>query len=248
MKVSVLSPVLNRQATVEESYRSLYSQTYKNFEHIVQDGGSSDATLRKILEVGDTRTFIASEPDAGVYDALNRAFARSTGEVVCCLHSDDRLMDDFIIARVMEMFVNDDADIVYGNLVYQAAAGNRVLRKWRAGEYSKLKLYYGWMAPHPAVFVKASLLRATNAYDERYEISGDYDALIRWFTYPEARIQYLDHFLISMQVGGISNRNMRSLAKKMREDLEVIERHGLWGWFTLLMKNLRKLPQFVGSI
>ena len=244
MKVSVLSPVLNRETAVEESYRSLYSQTYEDFEHIVQDGGSSDATVRKILELGDSRTSIVAEPDAGVYDALNRAFGRSSGEVICCLHSDDRFLDDFVIARVMELFAKEDADIVYGNLVYQAAGSNRIVRRWRAGGYSKRKLYYGWMAPHPAVFVKAALLRASNGYDERYKISGDYDALIRWFTYPEVKVKYLDDFLISMRLGGISNRNVRSLANKTREDLDVIARHGLWGRFTLIMKNLRKIPQF----
>ncbi len=245
MKVSVITAVFNRERTVARALASLGAQTHADIEHIIIDGGSTDGTLA-ILKAGRRAgSVLVSEPDNGIYDALNKGLVRATGDIIGLLHSDDELADPAVLADVAALFASRPVDAVYGDLDYVASDGSgRIVRHWRAGEYSPRKLGRGWMPPHPALFVRKTVIDRFGGYDTRLRIAADYDAILRWFSGAQITAAYIPRVLVKMRVGGESNRNLGRIMQKSREDLVALRRNNIGGIGTLAWKNLSKLPQF----
>ena len=155
LKISVITAVFNRVHTVGQALDSVAAQSWPAVEHVVIDGGSTDGTLALLAARADPRRLVVSERDGGIYDALNRALARATGDVVGLLHSDDFLAHPDVLTHVTRRFADTGADAVYGDLDYVSAADPaRVIRHWTSGEYSPARLRRGWMPPHPALFLR----------------------------------------------------------------------------------------------
>ena len=246
MKFSILTVVYNRAATIAQAVESLAAQSHSDVEHIVQDGGSTDGTLERIAAVAHGRMSVVSERDAGIYDALNRASARATGDVIGVLHSDDFFAHDAVLAHVAEVFAATGADAVYGDLDYVSAADTtRVVRRWRSGPYDPRRLRRGWMPPHPALFVRRSVIERWGAYDTRYRIAADYDSILRYFGKGGCTAAYLPETLVKMRVGGESNRSLERILLKSREDLRALRANEVGGVAALAWKNLSKVGQFV---
>lgn len=247
MKITIITAVYNRERTIAAALTSLHAQTHPNIEHIIIDGGSTDGTLA-ILEAAAARpqTTLISEPDSGIYDALNKGLVRATGEVIGILHSDDLFADAAVLADVAQAFQQTPTDAVYGDLDYIANDGTaRIIRHWRSGAYSPTKLRYGWMPPHPALFVRKPVIDAHGGYDTKLRIAADYDAILRWFTRARITPVYIPRVLVKMRVGGESNRSLERVIQKSREDLTALRRNDIGGLAALLWKNLSKLPQFI---
>ena len=243
---SIVTVVRNRVATLRDALDSLYSQSFADFEHVIQDAASSDGTLALLEAVVDPRKRMISERDHGIYDGLNRALARSTGEIIGLLHSDDFFANDAVLGDVASRFEQSGADAVYGDLDYVAATDpQRIVRHWRAGEYAPGLLARGWMPPHPALFLRRSVIERWGNYDTTYQIAADYDAVLRYFCSGEMTTAYLPKVLVKMRTGGMSNRSLGHILRKSREDYRALRVNGVGGLGALLYKNVRKLPQFL---
>ena len=244
---SILTVVRNRAETVGDALASLYAQSFADFEHVVQDGASTDGTAELLEAVSDPRKRLISESDGGIYDALNRALARATGQIIGLLHSDDFFAHDRVLAEVARRFDETGADAVYGDLDYFSASDSqRVVRHWRAGEYHPRLLARGWMPPHPALFLRRSVIERWGGYDTSYRIAADYDAVLRYFCSGELKVAYLPAVLVKMRLGGASNRSLGRIIRKSREDYRALRSNRVGGIGTLVYKNTRKLPQFFG--
>ena len=244
---SIITVVRNRADTVNDALRSLYAQTFTDFEHVIQDGCSTDGTAALLEAVTDPRKRLVSERDNGVYDALNRATGRCRGEIVGLIHSDDFFAHDAVLAQVARCFAETGADAVYGDLDYVSAADpQRVVRHWRSGEYHPGLLARGWMPPHPALFLRRSVIERHGNYDTSFKIAADYDAVLRYFGSGDLRVSYLPEVLVKMRTGGLSNRSLANIVQKSREDYRALRVNGIGGIGALLYKNARKLPQFFG--
>lgn len=245
LKISVITAVYNRVATVGHAMASLQAQTHPHVEHIVQDGGSTDGTLEVLRQLAIPSTFICSEPDKGIYDAINLGIARASGDVIGIMHSDDFYADDRALERVAKAFTNPEVDGVYGDLQYVAGENAQdIVRHWRSGEYNRPKLSRGWMPPHPTLYLRREVFDRWGLYDTSYQIAADYDAMLRYLVKGQIKLAYIPEVLVKMRIGGESNRSPRQILLKSREDLRAIRRNDVGGVGTLALKNLSKLPQF----
>ena len=244
---SIVTAVWNRAATIGPAAGSLTGQSCQDYEHVVQDAGSTDGTLAALAAHADPRMKLVSVPDLGIYDGLNRALARCSGQIIGLLHSDDFYAHPRVLEHVANRFAQSDADAVYGDLDYVAAADPaRIVRRWRAGAFTAAALRRGWMPPHPALFINRSVIEQWGNYDTSYRIAADYDAVLRYFGTGQINAAYLPEVLVKMRLGGASNRSLARIIQKSCEDHRALRSNRVGGIGTLLYKNVRKLPQFFG--
>jgi len=245
MKISIITAVYNSKNTIREAIESVLSQNYTNIEYIIIDGASTDGTLEIIKEYEDKITKICSKPDRGIYDGLNKGVSLASGDIIGFLHADDLYENCEVIEKVITAFKSEQADAVYGDLVYVNKKNtNKILRYWISGEFSLLKLKYGWMPPHPTFFLKRKLYETCGLYDINFKISADYDFILRVLTNSKYKIYYLHEILYRMRIGGASNQSLSSILQKTKEDFKAIQRNKIGATNTLIMKNLSKIPQF----
>jgi glycosyltransferase len=244
VKVTIITVAYNSAATIADTLASIEAQTHVDIEHIVIDGGSRDATMELVRRHGTRVAHIVSEPDGGIYDAMNKGLALATGELVGFLNADDVLDGSHATHRIVKA-ASTGSHIVYGDLVYVRADDlGRVVRRWRAGAYRGWRLRFGWMPPHPTFYVHRALLRNVGGFDTGLRIAADYDFMLRCLARPGIKVAYVPHVLVRMRAGGVSNATIASMLRKSTEDLRTMRKHAVGGWLTLIAKNLRKLPQF----
>lgn len=245
MKISIITCALNSEITIKKSIRSVQKQNYKNIEHLIIDGGSTDKTLEIIRKIKQNNINLYSSIDNGFYDALNKGIKYSTGNIVGILHSDDFYNNNNILKIVADTFKRTKADLVYGDLTYvKKDYPFTLIRYWRAGKFYKEKLFNGWMPPHPTVFVKKKIFDKIGFYRTDYKISADYDFLVRIFNCKNINQVYIPKVFINMRIGGMSNRSFKNLIIKSFEDYQIIKKNKIGGLFTLFNKNFSKLRQF----
>ncbi len=243
MKISVITATFNSEKTVYSALQSVDNQKYIDVEHIIIDGKSSDKTLDIVAEFQRVSK-IVSEKDSGIYYALNKGIALATGDIIGFLHADDFFADDEVLSKIAEKFDNEQLDVLYADLQYVSAEDpTKLIRHWQAGEFSRKKLANGWMPPHPTFYVKKSIYERFGFFDTQFRIAADYDLMLR-FLQKDIVIGYLPQITVKMRVGGISNRNLKTILQKSKEDLLAIRKNNIGNIFTLLKKNIRKLPQF----
>lgn len=245
MRISIITAVYNRFDSIVQAVSGVQSQTYRNREHVVIDGASTDGTLALLQSVLDDRSILVSEPDCGIYDALNKGLERATGDVIGIMHSDDFYADEFVLSDVAEAFADPAVDGVYGDLEYvDKVDTGKVIRYWRSGEYRPELLAKGWMPPHPALFVRRRVIERWGGYDTSFRIAADYDAILRYFGQGGLSALYIPRVLVKMRVGGESNRSLSKIVLKSREDYRALKKNGVGGLGTLAWKNLSKIGQF----
>jgi glycosyltransferase len=246
MKISIITVAYNSAATIADTLASVASQTHPDIEHIVIDGASRDATLEVVRAHGAHVARVVSEPDAGIYDAMNKGLRLASGELVGFLNADDMFAHAGVVALIAQAAErNPAADAVYGDLVYvRADRPDQVLRQWRSGKFSPSRLRFGWMPPHPTFYVRSDRLEGLGLFNTSMRIAADYDFMLRCLSRPQAQATYIQEILVRMRAGGASNRSLKAVVNKSREDLRALRQNGAGGWFALLCKNVRKLPQF----
>jgi glycosyltransferase len=245
MKISLVTAVYNRVNTVGDALASVQGQSQSAAEHLIQDGGSTDGTLDVIRAQRTAETRLVSEPDTGIYDAINKGISRATGEVIGLMHSDDIFAHARVLEKVAEVLENEDIAGVYGDLDYVSAEDpSKVIRRWRSGHYCRSKLRRGWMPPHPTLYLRREVFETWGLYDPDFQISADYDAILRFLWKGRVRIAYLPEVLVKMRVGGESNRSLGRIYQKSLEDYRAIKSNGVGGVETLAMKNLSKIRQY----
>ncbi len=247
LNISIVTAVLNRVDTVSQALKSVASQSWPKVEHIVIDGGSTDGTQEVLKSHRDTLAVLLSEPDDGIYEALNKGLALATGDLVGVMHSDDFYANNRVLEMVVAAFEDPAVEGVYGDLDYvDKDEPTRVIRHWHAGGYAAAKLPWGWMPPHPTLFLRRSVVERWGGFDMAYRIAADYEAMLRYLTKGRIRLAYIPKVLVKMRIGGESNRSVARILQKSREDYRALRTHEVGGLGTLLCKNCRKLPQFFG--
>lgn len=248
MKISIITVAYNSAATIGDTLKSVAVQTYPNIEHIVIDGASSDATVAIVQSGGGRVTKLVSERDQGIYDAMNKGLALATGDFVGFLNADDMLATPNVVGEIARAAESAEAGVVCGDLVYiRKDRTDEIVRFWRCGEFSPPKLRFGWMPPHPTLYVRRSLIAELGPFDTHLRIAADYDFILRYLSHPGIRVAYIPKVLVKMRTGGASNRSLSALITKSSEDLKALRNNRIGGILTLVCKNLRKLPQFFSS-
>jgi len=252
MKISIITVTYNSSRTLTRAIRSVCRQDYKDIEHIIVDGESADSTLNIIKEYAGQYPQIkyVSEPDNGIYDAINKGIQMATGDIIGLLNSDDELQNNHIISHIVKHIKEEKADILYGDLVYckyDLIAHNppRIVRYWKSNPYDEKELKFGWMPPHPSMYCKKEVFEQVGLYRTDFRISADYEFILRAFSKPELKKTYLEEVIVRMETGGISNHNMRTLCIKTKEDFRAMKIHNMKALLSLCYKKIRKVNQFI---
>lgn len=241
-KVSVITATYNDRENLRRIIRQVVSQSYDNIEYIIVDGGSTDGTLEVIREAkeqfGDRLLWI-SEPDKGIYDALNKGIRMATGEILgCCF---DEYSGPDVIAKMVDIMEREGTDGVHGDLYYMD--GERIVRRWHQG---RGRIRFGWMPGHPTLYLRKSVYDTFGLYKTDYRISADYEFMIRILKDGKVRLSYLPEVLIYMSHGGTSTNSLGAYLAGMKEGHRALRENGVrFAWFTDLCRTLRVLAQFV---
>ena len=244
MKVSVITICFNSQDTIEDTIKSVISQDYKDIEYIIIDGNSKDKTKSIIQKYKSKLAHYISEPDLGIYDAMNKGITASKGDLIAILNSDDVYAFKSVVSEMVDTLGNNDA--VYADLVYVGSNNlNSVKRAWKAGCYKKGLFYFGWMPPHPTFFVRKKCYDELGTYSLDLNTSADYELMLRFIHKSNISISYLQKTIVKMRLGGASNASIKSRLLANREDKKAWKINGLKPkTYTFLLKPLRKLNQF----
>ncbi|MEQ9875697.1 glycosyltransferase family 2 protein [Pectobacterium brasiliense] len=245
MKVSIITATYNSAKTISDTLKSLNAQTYPDIEYIIIDGGSKDNTLSLIKSSCSRVSVIISEPDKGIYDALNKGILSATGDIVGFLHSDDFFSYPDAVKDIVDAMRESNADAVYGDLNYISSTDNDVIvRKWVSGGFDINKMKLGWMPPHPTFYMKRACYQRFGSFDLSYRISADYDSLLRYLWIHKVTVKYIPKVIINMRVGGMSNRSLSNMIMKTKEDVKAMKSNKLPWLSAVAGKNLSKIPQF----
>lgn len=245
MKVSIITATYNSESTILDTVKSLESQIYSNIEYIIVDGNSSDSTIELIKQHSTRVSTFIIESDKGIYDALNKGLNAATGDIVGFLHSDDLFSSSDSVANLVSAF-ESSSDAIYADLEYvDKLDTNKVVRLWKSGNYSLSKITSGWMPPHPTFYMKTSLYKKLGVFDLNYKIAADYDSLLRYLWVNKIKVSYLPEVLIKMRVGGASNRSLKNIIQKTKEDVKALTNNNVPVVKAILWKNLSKIPQFI---
>jgi len=243
MRVSVVTVCFNSARTLELTLRSVAGQTHPDVEHIVIDGGSTDGTKDILARHRAQLAAVVSETDRGLYDAMNKGWARATGEVIGFLNADDVFASPEALALVVATFERTRSDAVYGDLELVSHDGELV-RVWKSGPFRRFKYHLGWMTPHPATYVKRQLFERHGGFAEGLSISADYELMLRFFYLHRASVQYLPAKLVRMTAGGASNRSLSNIARANWQVFRAWRMNGLFTTPTIMLtKPLSKLAQ-----
>lgn len=244
-KISIITASFNSEKTIGEAIASLKRQSWPAVEHVVIDGLSRDTTVDIASQTLAASDILISEPDQGIFDALNKGLLKASGDVVGFLNSDDLLADSQVLSRVAACFEDPEVGAVYGDLQYVGANNpDKVIRNWKSGAFNRQKVRRGWMPPHPTFYMRRELYQLLGGFDESYRIAGDYEALLRYLSYEALQIRYLPEVLVKMRLGGASNGSFKAVINKSREDFRAMRENGINPFLALPYKNLSKIPQF----
>lgn len=245
MQLSVITVCFNSARTIGRTIESFCRQDHADKELIVVDGGSADSTLSVVRSFQDEPIRVISEPDRGIYDAMNKGLAAFSGEAVGFLNSDDRFKDERSLSHIAEGL--EDSEITYGDLDFVDEAGI-VVRRWRSDHYSPGCFSNGWMPAHPTFYVRRKVVDAVGPFDLAYRIAADYDFMLRAMELHDFRSRFVDRVLVEMGHGGASTAGLRSYLKSNVEALQARRRWLASGPVdkALIAKPLRKIGQFLG--
>ena len=243
-KISIVTVCLNAAKYIGDNITSVKNQDYPNIEHIFIDGLSNDNTVSIIKNMVGKNHKLISEPDLGIYNAMNKGIELASGKYLIFLNSDDMFSDQNIITKYVEAINQKSADIVFSDILFiQRSNKNNIIRTWKAGNFNKRKLKFGWMPPHPGVLMKAEIFKKFGGFNEKFKISGDYDFLLRIFSGFEGKIVYLNSVSVIMRYGGVSSGNYKNTFRKWKEDFIAIKQNNVGSILTVFFKRIIKLHQ-----
>ena len=240
MKVSIIMVCSNSADTIIDAADSVVVQTYKDIEYIVVDGASSDATLAILQRYSAEIDALISEPDEGIYDAINKGIGLATGDIVGILNSDDFFESPASIQYVVDAFQNNpNADIVFGDVVYvESNDTSSIKRYYSSRSFRPWKLRFGWMPPHPATFVRKDVYDNFGRYQLDYKISADFEMFVRWLLVANLSYSRIDRVLVRMRQGGISTSGIRSNILLNREIVRACVSNGVYTNFLFLLAKI----------
>jgi len=229
MKISIITVVWNNVKTIKDTIDSVLSQTYKNIEYIVIDGGSTDGTLSLLESRRDQLSALVSEPDEGIYDAMNKGIKLAKGDVIGFLNSDDFYLNDKVISKVASEFERDIfLDASYGNLIYVDQTNtSKIIRYFKTGEFKQGLFLKGWCPAHPTFFVRKSVYERNGNFDLNYHFASDVELMMRFLEIHKIKSLYIPEVMVKMRMGGVSNRNLKNIWLANKEIINSFHKNGL---------------------
>lgn len=246
MKVSIITCTSNSASTLAWNLKSISIQSHINIEHIIIDNNSSDKTI-EIAKTFPHITTIISEPDNGIYFAMNKGLAIATGDIIGFLNSDDYLSGPDVITKIVERFKETNCSAVYGSLIYvKEHSLNEIHRVWQAEAYNHQLPFKGWMLPHPTFYVKKEVYQNFGVFNTDFKFAADYEIILRFLLKHQISVSTINDVLVYMRTGGATNKNLVSRFQVHIEDWRAWKSIGLAPkWYTLFLKPLRKTIQFI---
>lgn len=259
MKVTIITACYNRAGTIKQAMESVLNQTYPDIEYIVVDGASTDESLENIRceeMVMKTRSFqekhprftfkLISEPDHGMYEAINKGIRMATGDVIALCHSDDQLYDRHTVEMVVEEFEkHPDAEMVYADGIFANSKDGKAVRVWKSENMRRWRLKFGWLPLHTTCYVRKDVYEQYGLYDESFKIASDTKFLLNVLYRQNIKVAFLPQFVVKMQMGGAST-DMKRQKEMWQEDMRVFRELGFrFPIWMKMMKMMWKPSQFV---
>nr|WP_297165212.1 glycosyltransferase family 2 protein [uncultured Dysgonomonas sp.] len=231
MKISIITATYNSEKYLRDTIESILKQDYSNIEYIIVDGGSKDSTIDIIRECEPRfkgRLRWISEPDKGLYDALNKGFKIATGEIVGILNSDDFFTNDNVISEVVHTFKTNNSEAVYGDIHFVDAKNlNKCIRYYSSSIFRRSLMRIGFMPAHPTFYVYKNKFDELGYYKTDYKIAADFELLLRFIYVNKIKIKYLPLDFVTMRIGGMSTESMGSRKTIMREHIRAFKENGI---------------------
>jgi len=244
MKISIITVCFNSAETIEDTIKSVLSQDYKNIEYIVVDGNSTDGTLDIINRYKAKIARVISEPDNGIYDAMNKGLRSSTGDILATLNGDDVYAEKTTVSQMAEFIQHNGLDAAYGDMIYVDRYDSRqVKRFWQPGQYKKGAFYHGWVIPHPTFFCRKEIFEKHGYFNDKMQIAADFELMLRLIEKHRIKSGYLPEVIVKMSTGGKANV-LRGIVQGNREIIRSFRLNGLRlsPWF-FVRKPLTKISQ-----
>lgn len=227
MKISIITVCFNSAYTIEDTILSVISQTHKDIEYIVVDGGSTDNTLAIIDKYRTNISHLISEPDDGLYDAMNKGIKLATGDAIGILNSDDIFQDNNVLSHVATTLSDPVIDACYGDLVYVSQHDvGQVVRLWKSCNYDESLWATGWVPAHPTFFAKNNVYKNHDLFDVSSRLAADYEFLIRVIGRDKIRVKYIPEVLVRMRLGGETNKNLKNIVRQNFEIIRAAKKNG----------------------
>lgn len=240
MKLSIITVCFNSEQTIESTLQSVAMQRGVDIEHILVDGASTDSTV-KILEAHRHQLAqIISEPDHGIYDAMNKGIRAASGDIIGFLNSDDVYADGEVLSKVVETMERHHLDALFGDVAfYRPESPDRILRRYSSAHFRPNRIAWGWMPAHPSLFVKRDIFQNVGPFKTDYRVAGDFEFVARAFGKQFLRYRYLPEVLVMMRFGGVSTGGWRNTMLLNKEVLRACRENGIP---TNMLKILSKYP------
>lgn len=244
-KISVITVCYNSENTILDTLNSFYNQDYSNKELIIIDGKSNDNTVKIIKDSKVNYKSLVSEEDEGIYDAINKGIILSSGDLIGFLHSDDVYSSKSSLSKIAKKYVSNRSHGIFGDLEYVKSSNpKKIIRKWVDGKFTKKNLAYGWMPPHPTLYIERNAYEEFGTYKLDFKISADYELILRFFWTNSLTLSYIPETLVKMKTGGTSNKSIKNILKKTIEDAKAIKMNKMNIIPVLFLKNISKINQF----
>ena len=249
MKISVITATFNSGKTVRDTIESVLHQTYKDVEYIIVDGMSKDNTMEVVRSYESLfcgRMRYVSEPDKGIYDAMNKGIAMATGDVVGILNSDDFYTSPDVLEQVAKVMAGGGIDAVYGDVHYVHDEHlDKCVRYYTSRPFHRRWMRFGFMPAHPSFYCRRSVYEQYGAFNLSYKVAADFENLLRLIFVHRIRTHYIAKDFVTMRTGGISTKNFKNRLLITREDVRACRRNGLYtNVFFIAVKYLYKIFEF----
>jgi glycosyltransferase involved in cell wall biosynthesis len=240
MKLSIITVCYNSAQTIEDTLCSVAAQTWSDIEHIIVDGGSRDGTLAIVERHRKSLSKVISEPDHGIYDAMNKGVHAATGDVIGFLNADDVYAHTNVLADVEKLMRTRHLDALFGDVEFFRPENPALaVRRYSSARFRPERIAWGWMPAHPALFLRREIFQRVGHFRTDYHIAGDFEFIARAFWRQSLRYRHLPEVLVRMRTGGISTGGWRNTLILNREVLRACRENGIP---TNMLKILAKYP------
>ena len=242
MLVSIITICYNRKAIISKTIKSVLSQDYSNIEYIIVDGNSNDGTTETIKTFSDKISCFITEPDKGMYDAINKGIKVAKGDIIGLMHSDDEFYDLTVVSQIVAAFQNNpNTQGVYGDGIYVSNdVEERIIRDRIGGSFSLKKVQSGWLPLHPTVYLKRTVMEKYGFYNLDFKIASDTEFLLRYLYKYQIKMTYINSYFVKMRMGGLSTSSKRAF-EVLVEDYNIYKFHGLFAFRVVFLKNIFSL-------
>ncbi|KQM81675.1 glycosyl transferase [Sphingomonas sp. Leaf23] len=237
MKISIVTVSYNAAATIADTIASVQAQDHLDIEHIIVDGASSDGTAEVVARMADARTRWISEPDRGLYDAMNKGIALATGDVIGILNADDYFANTRSVSAIVDGFANNpDRDAILGDIAF-VDEHQRITRHYRSSRFRPALTRWGWMPAHPGMYLTREAYDRVGSYRTDLKIAADFDFVVRAFNVIGLRYDYLPRVLVHMRLGGASTDGWRAKLTINREVVRACRENGIYTNLAMIMSK-----------